>query len=158
MTPTTHPRNEALPLPVKALGVLLLATVLGVALARGLGASPQQRADAATVSLRLLQFTDEAGGRIAVRDATSGQALLDVEPGENGFLRSAVRGLARERKRQGVGPEQPFELHARADGRLTLIDPATQRRIDLEAFGADNAAAFARLSAPWPSATPSRSP
>ena len=39
----------------------------------------------------------------------------------------------------------PFELIARADGRLTLIDTATEARIDLESFGPTNAAVFARL-------------
>ena len=58
-----------------------------------------------------------------------------------------MRGLARERKRQGIGPELPFQLVGRADGRLTLIDPGTGRRVDLESFGPTNAAAFVRLMA-----------
>ena len=36
-------------------------------------------------------------------------------------------------------------LIGRADGRLTLADPATGARIDLEAFGPTNAGVFARL-------------
>ncbi|MBC7781542.1 MAG: photosynthetic complex assembly protein PuhC, partial [Proteobacteria bacterium] len=36
-------------------------------------------------------------------------------------------------------------LIGRADGRLTLADPATGQRIDLESFGPTNAAVFARL-------------
>ena len=39
----------------------------------------------------------------------------------------------------------PFELHARTDGRLTLIDPATHMRLDLESFGPTNAGLFAQL-------------
>lgn len=75
--------------------------------------------------------------------------MLDtIAPGTNGFLRSAMRGLVRERKRQGLGAEQPFELLGRADGRLTLVDPGTGRRIDLESFGPSNAAVFVRLLAP----------
>ena len=65
--------------------------------------------------------------------------------GANGFLRGTLRGLARERKRQGVGAEQPFRLIGRADGRLTLEDPATGRRVDLESFGPTNAAVFAQM-------------
>jgi hypothetical protein len=38
-----------------------------------------------------------------------------------------------------------MQLLGRADGRLTLIDPSTQQRIDLEAFGPSNAAVFAGL-------------
>jgi putative photosynthetic complex assembly protein len=55
--------------------------------------------------------------------------------------------LVRERKRQGLGPEQPFALIGRADGRLTLVDPATGQVIDLESFGPTNASVFARLLA-----------
>jgi putative photosynthetic complex assembly protein len=51
----------------------------------------------------------------------------------------------RDRKRRGLGPEVPFRLTAHADGRLTLVDPATGRLVALEAFGADNAGAFAKL-------------
>jgi hypothetical protein len=39
----------------------------------------------------------------------------------------------------------PMQLLGRADGRLTLLDPSTQQRIDLEAFGPSNAAVFAGL-------------
>ena len=56
-----------------------------------------------------------------------------------------MRSLVRERKRQGLGPETPFQLLARADGRLTLLDPSTGRRIDLESFGPTNSAVFQRL-------------
>jgi putative photosynthetic complex assembly protein len=59
-----------------------------------------------------------------------------------------MRGLARERRRQGVGADIPFQLIGRSDGRLTLVDPGTGRRVDLESFGPTNAAVFARLMAP----------
>jgi hypothetical protein len=38
-----------------------------------------------------------------------------------------------------------MQLLGRADGRLTLLDPSTQQRIDLEAFGPSNASVFAGL-------------
>ena len=40
---------------------------------------------------------------------------------------------------------QPFLLASHSDGRLTLIDPATKRRVDLESFGPTNEAVFTRL-------------
>jgi putative photosynthetic complex assembly protein len=135
-------------LPLAALGALVLVSVLGVGAVRLAGVSPQQIADAATVSTRQLKFEDRADGGIAVRDARTGAVLDTIAPGTNGFLRSAMRGLVRERKRQGLGAEQPFELLGRADGRLTLVDPGTGRRIDLESFGPSNAAVFVRLLAP----------
>lgn len=140
------PLTSKLPnLPLSALGALVLVSVLGVAAVRLSGTSPQQQADASTLVTRQLRFEDGADGSIAVRDANSGALLDTIAPGTNGFLRSAMRGLVRERKRQGQGPEQPFQLLGRADGRLTLVDPGTGRRIDLESFGPTNAAVFARL-------------
>jgi putative photosynthetic complex assembly protein len=140
---TDHPT-----LPLAALGALVLVSVLGVGAVRMAGVSPQQQADAATVATRQLRFEDRDDGGIAVRDARTGALLDTIAPGTNGFLRSAMRGLVRERKRQGLGAEQPFDLLGRADGRLTLVDPGTRRRIDLESFGPSNAAVFARLLAP----------
>ena len=42
-----------------------------------------------------------------------------------------------------ISSDDAFELISRADGRLTLVDLATNNRIDLESFGKDNAAEFA---------------
>lgn len=132
-------------LPLAAMATLVLATLVGVSTVRLSGISPVQQVDAATVSTRMLRFQDRDDGSIAVLDAGSGAVLDTVAPGTNGFLRSTMRGLVRERKRQSLGPETPFALMGRADGRLTLLDPGTARRIDLESFGPTNAAVFAKL-------------
>jgi putative photosynthetic complex assembly protein len=58
-----------------------------------------------------------------------------------------LRALTRERKQREMGSEAPFELIAQADGRLTLHDPATGKRVELESFGPTNAANFSRLLA-----------
>jgi len=60
-------------------------------------------------------------------------------------VRGSLRALTRERKARELGPEQPFELIAQADGRLTLHDPATGKRVELESFGPSNSANFSRL-------------
>lgn len=132
-------------LPLAALGVLVLVTLMGVAVVRWLGVGGGSEPTAPVLQARSLHFDDLPDGGIAVRDAASGQVLQTVAPGTNGFLRSAVRGLVRERKRQQLGPEVPFLLLARSDGRLTLQDPGTGRHIDLEAFGPVNAGVFVRL-------------
>lgn len=145
--------NTSLPtLPLAAMAALVLSCLVGVSAVRLSGMSAQQQADAAPLSTRQLRFEDRDDGGIAVRDAGSGALLATVAPGTNGFLRSTMRGLVRERKRQGQGPALPFELVARVDGRLTLIDPGTQRRIDLESFGPTNSAVFAQLLPPSPGA------
>ena len=92
-----------------------------------------------------LRFSDRSDGAVVIADAASGQVVDVIAPGTNGFLRSVLRGLARERKRQDLGETLPFRLTRWADNRLLLDDEATGRRIDLGAFGPTNAEAFARV-------------
>lgn len=134
--------------PLMAAGALVLATIIGSGWVR-LSGVDIRAPDAPAVMERALRFEDRADGSIAVIDARSGQAF-DTISGQAGFVRGTLRGLARERKRQGFGPDQPFMLIGRADGRLTLQDPATGRVVDLESFGPVNAVVFARLLPPTP--------
>ena len=127
-------------------GLALAATVLAVGAARLSGVDIAEP-DAVTVIERSLRFVDRTDGGIAVVDARTGRTL-DVMQGEQGFLRGTLRGMARERRRSGIDDSTPLSLLARADGRLTLVDPATGRRIDLESFGPTNAAVFARWIGP----------
>ncbi len=130
-----------------AIGGLLAATVIGVAAVRLTGIGAQHVIDAPVLASREFRFEDRSDGSIVVFDA-SGKHLVDtVAPGTNGFLRGTMRGLARERMRRSVGPEQPFRMTGHADGRLTLEDPATGRRVDLGSFGPTNAAVFAHIMA-----------
>ena len=131
---------------------LLLFTLGSVALVRITGNGPDQLA-AATLSERLLRFEDSANGGVAVIDGETGQ-LLTTMTGEQGFLRGSLRALARDRIARKVGPEQPFKLIARTDGRLTLFDPVTGQRIDLESFGPTNAGVFAPFLTMQPSGKP----
>ncbi len=96
------------------------------------------------VAVRDLQFADGADGSVIVTDARDGSTVA-VFTGENGFLRSTMRGMARTRKSDGIGPQDPFRLSAWSDGRLTLDDPATARHIELQAFGSTNTVVFAQL-------------
>ena len=105
------------------------------------------------ISARYLSFSDRSDGAVMIYDAgPHGTAprgeLIEAATGQNGFLRGTLRGFARTRRAEGVGAEAPFLLTAWEDGRLTLQDPSTERRADLEAFGPDNVAVFARLLVP----------
>ena len=133
--------------PLMAAGALALMTLLAVSLVQLTGVGAVRVPDAAEASVREFRFEDRANGSIVILDARNNHLVETVAPESNGFLRGTMRGLARERKRQGVGPEVPFRLVGRADGRLTLQDPGTGRRVDLESFGPTNAAAFAKLMA-----------
>lgn len=134
----TFPRT-----PLLLIGATLMAVLVAVAAVRLSGVDISEP-DAAAVQTRALRFEDRPDGSIAVIDGRSGTVVHHVV-GEAGFVRGTLRGLARERKRMGGGPDQAFELVARADGRFTLHDPVTGRRVDLESFGPVNAAGFAAL-------------
>ena len=137
--------RSMLPRPLLiGLGAMIGVTLLGVASARLVGYKPKHEY-AAAITSRQLRFADQDDGGIRVTDGATGETVGVVAPGGDGFLRATMRGLATERKHRGAGPEQPFLLSARADGALTLQDPATGRSLELEAFGPTNAAAFARF-------------
>lgn len=124
-----------------ATAALLIFTLGAVALVRVTGNGPDQLAEATTAE-RLLRFEDTSSGGVAVIDGVTGQVLTTVT-GEQGFFRGAIRALTRDRISRKIGSEQPFKLMSRTDGRLTLFDPVSGQRIDLESFGSENAAVFA---------------
>jgi putative photosynthetic complex assembly protein len=100
----------------------------------------------APIVARDLFFHDQQDGSIQVFDARHLQTPIDiVAPETNGFLRATLRGLAQQRRRQDEGPQTPFRLTEWADGRLTLEDPVTHRKVEMEAFGITNESAFAQL-------------
>jgi putative photosynthetic complex assembly protein len=101
-----------------------------------------------TASRNVIPLRSNGGASSTTSGATAGTA---PSFGTNGFVRGVLRGLARERRLNDVGAQPPFQLTRWSDGRLSLDDPATGRRIDLVAFGPTNAGAFAQLlTAPDP--------
>jgi len=121
----------------------LIAVAMLAAGGSRLGAAAPE-APTAVVS-RDLRFADAADGGVLVYEEPGGAVVARLAPGTNGFARALLRGLARERKREGFGAEPPFRLMLAADGALVLEDTANGRLIDLGAFGATNAQAFAQL-------------
>ncbi len=132
-------------LPLYSAGLLILSALLLATGVRLTGEGDVRTPQTAVVAERLLHFVDQADGSISVHDARDESLIETVAPGTNGFLRGTLRGLARERKRESIGPEIAFRLTGRSDGRLLLEDPATHRLVDLGSFGPTNAAVFARL-------------
>jgi putative photosynthetic complex assembly protein len=142
LTPPKHDPNHVPRRALVALGALMATTLVGVAVVRWSG-TEIHTPDAPTVAQRSLRFEDGPDGSVVVLDAKSGLTVDRVQ-GEAGFLRGSLRALSRERKKRGIGAGPAFELMARADGRLTLVDPATGERLDLESFGPTNAAVYRR--------------
>lgn len=131
---------------------VLLGAAAMILLSLGLAASARRahRAEVppqAAPALEVLQvrFEDRPDGAIAMLDATSGRELSLVPPRSNGFIRGVLRGMFRARRLEAMGREGSFRLAREADGRLSLQDPQTGRRVDLDSFGPTNSAAFAQL-------------
>ena len=129
--------------PFIGLMLLLGLTMAGAASAR-LWHVPEPQPGVPVAATRSLVFTDRDDGAVAV-SAPDGTPVAVLPPGTNGFVRGALRGLARERRREDAAMSAPFHVTEYIDGRVTLQDPATGRWVDLRAFGATNAGAFARL-------------
>jgi putative photosynthetic complex assembly protein len=126
-------------------GTVVLLSIIIAAAGRITGAA-NSAPTAAPVAARDLLFRDRPDGSVAVFEATNPSKPIDiVAPATNGFLRATMRGLARQRLRQDADREIPFRLTEWADGRLTLEDPTTGRRVEMEAFGITNEEAFANL-------------
>ena len=128
-------------LPVLVVGGMVALALVGAMVGGGHDAAPEH---GPAVAARDLRFEDRADGAVLIYDAAS-KTPFEVVQGEAGFLRGTLRGLARTRHSEGLDDSVPFHLAAWPDGRLTLDDPATGRRLDLEAFGGTNEAVFARL-------------
>jgi putative photosynthetic complex assembly protein len=108
MNATLPVKTDALPWAVKLVGSMLLVILIVVGFARLQGYQAQQT-DAATVWQRDLIFADGPEGAVLVIDAHSKKEIAKFE-GEQGFLRSTLRALVRERRREGMGPETPLHL------------------------------------------------
>ena len=136
------------PFPRGALMLAGMAVASSIAIAaygRITGAANSEPT-AKVLMARDLLFKDRPNGAVAVFDARDPSTPIEVvAPETNGFLRATMRGLARQRLRQDADRDVPFRLTGWADGRLTLEDPTTGRRVEMEAFGITNEEAFARL-------------
>lgn len=128
-----------------AAGSLFSFAILAAAWGRVMGTDATALREDPGVTSRQLIFADRTDGGIDVVDAETETLVTVLAPGSNGFLRATLRSLARERRMTAAGPETPFALTLRTDGRLVLEDPATGAALDLGAFGVTNAQAFASL-------------
>ena len=128
-----------------AAAAMIVCAVLAAGASRWTGVGVTRMAASSAVESRALRFEDRRDGAVVVTSSPDGAVLAVLEPGTNGFIRSVLRGLARERRLQDIGSQPPFVLTRWRDGRLSLEDRGTGRRIELDAFGPTNVAAFVEL-------------
>ena len=143
---TAHRHDVRIPPAALAAGAaIIIFAIAAAAFARQSGVGRSAPPGAARVETRALLFEDRPDGAVLVRDADARTVVDVLQPGSFGFVRVAMRGLARDRKLHDVGAEPPFMLTRWSDHRVTLDDPSTGRSLDLAAFGRPNAEAFERL-------------
>jgi putative photosynthetic complex assembly protein len=103
--------------------------------------------EARSVSTHVVQFRALSDGRMEIVALATGRVLETLPAGDIGFIRGILRALSREHKVNAVNGPPTVRLTQWKDGRLTLDDLATGQRIDLRAFGHDNAKSFSALLA-----------
>jgi putative photosynthetic complex assembly protein len=124
---------------------LVAITMLLATTSKLSGVGQTQMAESTPFAVRDLRFGDAADGAVVVTAWPDGAIVEVLPPGTNGFARGVLRGMARERHSREIDSTPPFRLTRWTDGRLSLDDPSTGRRIELDAFGPTNTAVFARL-------------
>lgn len=141
-----HASMDGVPRPILRGAALLIGFALLIAATSRLTDVGTLHMPAATpVATLSLRFVDQPDGSVAVHDARDNDTIYIVQPGAYGFIRSTLRGLARERHRADRDASTPFTLTRWSDGTVSLEDLSTSRRVDLDAFGPDNARAFAQF-------------
>ena len=76
-----------------------------------------------------------------------GSLLADLDHG--GFVTVVQNGLMAMRRRYGIDPTLPVDIIRFENGRLAAIDPLTDYRVELTAFGSDNLATFEQMLAQY---------
>ena len=145
LAPQTLAQRHSVKGPMIA-SALLIAGTLALTVFSPFGSQPRDSAQ--PLAERQLRFADRGDGAVVVSDARDGGQIAVIAPAEGGFVRGAMRGLARARYVAGIGPDVPFRLVGWSDGRLTFEDPATGTRMEMAAFGQTNAEAFLRFLSP----------
>lgn len=126
-------------------GILVFITIAAAATSRLTGVGQVKMTPPPIVQSVDLNFEDGQDGSVLVYNAADHKLLDTLAPGNSGFVRVVMRGLARERRLADVGSQPPFRLARHENGQLTLTDSSNNKMIDLNAFGSSNLAAFARL-------------
>lgn len=139
-------RSQSFPRGALVAAALLIGSTMLLTGAARLGLLPESEPRTAPlISKTELRFGDLPDGGVGIATTAAGNWDQTIRSGEDGFVRSVMRGFARERRMYGVGEKPPFMLSLWADGRLTLADPQTGREIVLNAFGEAQIEAFARF-------------
>lgn len=123
----------------------ILVGVLAMVMLTASESPPARYEPSEALFARKILFSDRMDGGISIHDASTGHLIGEIQPGEGGFVRGALRGFTREKRLENPGVESPLRLAALQGGAIILEDPASGRWTDLRAFGATNLQSFAAI-------------
>lgn len=131
---------------------ILIAAVAFLAFASGsvlfgqlTGIGVQKHPMGAPVAIRDITILRGDGDTVVVSDAASGQRIGTYLQDGGGFVYGSLRALERMRTVDAASMAAPYRLIKWESGAISLSDTTNGQRFYLEAFGKDNAAAFAAL-------------
>ena len=132
------------PILIKAMFGLAVISLALVTLARLTGMPLQGVPQMAEIAQeRPIGFLRSEEGSVLVTD---GEAVIaDLSGRSAGFIDSYARALERKRALGQADQAAPVRLIEFTDGRLILIDPVTDWRVDPRSFGPDSQEAFRRF-------------
>lgn len=97
------------------------------------------------LAVRDVTITRATGDTVIVTDVATRTVIAAYPEDTGGFVRGSLRAFERMRQIAAVPTDTAYRIIQWDTGRVSLSDTATGERIYLEAFGRDNAAAFAAL-------------
>lgn len=109
----------------------------------GIGLVKQQTGQ--PVAVRDVIISRGSGDAVIVNDVATGEVIAAYPKDAGGFVRGSLRAFERMRQIAAVPGNAAYRIIQWDTGRVSLSDTATGERLYLEAFGRDNAAAFAAL-------------
>ncbi|PRY93246.1 putative photosynthetic complex assembly protein [Hasllibacter halocynthiae] len=137
-------RDMIPPILIKGMFAVMLGALSLVAFAR-LTDMPLQGVPAMDpiAQERPIGFLRSAEGSVLVTDG--GEVIADLSGRSAGFIDSYARALERRRALRLIDQAAPVRLIEFEDGRLILVDPETDWRVDPRSFGPDSQEAFRRF-------------
>jgi putative photosynthetic complex assembly protein len=145
MTTALHHDRDPLRKPMMAVGAMLLAVVVLVAVVRiGKVTGGAEEPGSPVVAQLSFVVEDAADGSVRLIDRANGRELTVIAPEGEQFFRSIRQVMRRERTRNGGG-EESLTLRRRADGAVEFLDEASGFILDVRSFGSQNDRFFSEL-------------
>ena len=126
------------------IGLAAVFVLIGAFRLAGYQPPPTLPSDPAT-QMRELQVLDSTEGSVIVRDAKTGETIVQYQSGQGSFFRATLRTLVHDRLHKGLALEGNFRLETHMGNQLFLIDEVSGKTLSMNAYGPANTAVFATL-------------